>query len=81
MPFPVMVWHWVKDVLLNFSTNDTIPVLPGNIYTLLFFVINGKEFVVCITVLKHNLAMWKVVPVKYVLILYHMDTLNHRLVL
>ena len=30
---------------------------------------------------KHNLAMWKVVPVKYLLILCHMDTLNHRLVL
>ena len=42
MPFPVMVWHGVKDVLLDFSTNNTIPVLPGNIHTL-FFAINGIE--------------------------------------
>ena len=37
-----MVWHGVKDVLLNFSANDAIPVLPGNIRTL-FFAINGIE--------------------------------------
>ena len=42
MPFLVMVWHVVKDVLLTFSTSDTIPVLPGNIHTL-FFAINGLE--------------------------------------
>ena len=42
MLFPVMVWHGVKDVLLDFSNNDTIPVLPGNIHTL-FFAINGME--------------------------------------
>ena len=42
VPFPVMVWCGVKDVLLNFSANNTIPVLPGNIHTL-FFAINGVE--------------------------------------
>ena len=42
MPFPVMVWHEIKDVLLDFSANDTILVLPGNIHTL-FFAINGIE--------------------------------------
>ena len=42
MPFPVMVWHGVKYVLLDFSANYTIPVLPGNIHTL-FFEINGIE--------------------------------------
>ena len=26
MPFPVVVWHGVKDVLLGFNDNDTIPV-------------------------------------------------------
>ena len=76
----VMVWHGVKEVLLTFSTNDTIPVLPGNIHTL-FFAVNGMKFVGCITTSKHNLAMQKVVPVKYILILYQMGILNHRLVL
>ena len=42
MLFPVMVWHGVKDVLLTFNTNNTIPVLPGNIHTL-FIAINGME--------------------------------------
>ena len=42
MPFPGMVCHGVKDVLLNFSTNDMIPVLPGNICTI-FFAINGID--------------------------------------
>ena len=42
MPFPVMVWCRVKDVLLDFSANDTIPVLPGNIRTL-FFAIDDTE--------------------------------------
>ena len=48
MPFPVMVWHGIKDVLLDFSANDTILVLPGNIHTL-FFAINGIE-ICCIYV-------------------------------
>ena len=42
MPFPVIVWHPTKDVLLDFSSNDTIPVLPGNIHTL-FLAISGIE--------------------------------------
>ena len=42
MPFPVIVWHGTKDVLLGFSAKDTIPVWPGNILTL-FLAINGKE--------------------------------------
>ena len=42
MPFPVMVWHGIKDVLLAFNASDTIPVLPGNIH-ILFFAINGME--------------------------------------
>ena len=42
MPFPVMVWHGIKDVLLDLSANDTIPVLPGNIHTL-FLAISGIE--------------------------------------
>ena len=29
MPFPVIVWHGAKDVLLSFSTKDIIPVWPG----------------------------------------------------
>ena len=40
--FPVIVWHGTKDVLLGFSTEDTIPVWPGNILTL-FLAINGTE--------------------------------------
>ena len=31
MPFPVIVWHGTKDVLLGFSAKDTTPVCPGNI--------------------------------------------------
>ena len=42
MPFRVMVWHGIKDVLLNITTNDTIPVLLGNIQTL-FLAISGIE--------------------------------------
>ena len=42
MPFPVMVWCGIKDVLLDFSANDTIPVLPSNIHTL-FLEISGIE--------------------------------------
>ena len=42
MPFPVIVWHGTKDVLLTFSTKDTIPVYPGNILTL-FLATNGIE--------------------------------------
>ena len=42
MPFPVIVWHETKDVLLGFSTKDIIPVCPGNILTL-FLVISGIE--------------------------------------
>ena len=34
MPFPVIVWHETKDVLLSFRAKDTIPVCPGNILTL-----------------------------------------------
>ena len=34
IPFPVIVWHGAKDVLLGFSAKDTIPVCLGNILTL-----------------------------------------------
>ena len=40
IPFPITVWHGMKDVLLCFSTKDTIPVCPGNTITL-FLAING----------------------------------------
>ena len=33
IPFPVIVWHGTKDVLLSFSAKDTISVCPGNILT------------------------------------------------
>ena len=33
---------WYKDVLLSFSTKDTIPVWPGNILTL-FLAADGIE--------------------------------------
>ena len=42
MPFPVIVWHGTKDVLLSFKAKDTIPVCPGNILTL-FLATNGIE--------------------------------------
>ena len=42
MPFPVIVWHGTKDVLLSFSAKDIIPLWPGNIQTL-FFAISGIE--------------------------------------
>ena len=42
MPFPVIVWHGTKDVLLSFSASDTIPVCLGNILTL-FLATNGIE--------------------------------------
>ena len=42
IPFPVMVWHGTKDVLLSFSTKDTIPVCSGNILTL-FLATSGIE--------------------------------------
>ena len=42
MPFPVVVWHGTKDVLLGFSAKDIIPVWLCNIPTL-FLAINGKE--------------------------------------
>ena len=42
MPFPVIVCHGTKDVLLAFSAKDIIPVLLGNIQTL-FFTISGIE--------------------------------------
>ena len=77
MPFQVMVWHGTKDVLLGFSAKGTIPVLPGNIWTL-FLAISGIE---CITAWKHNLAMWKVVPMMYILTQYHMGIQNHKQVL
>ena len=41
-PFPVIVWHGTKDVLLGFSAKDTIPVCLGNILTL-FLATNGIE--------------------------------------
>ena len=40
IPFQVTVWHGTKDVLLSFSTNDTIAVCLGNILTL-FLATNG----------------------------------------
>ena len=42
IPFPVTVWHGIKDVSLGFSANDTIPVCLGNILTL-FLATNGIE--------------------------------------
>ena len=42
MPFPVIVCHDTKDVLLGFSAKDIIPVWLGNILTL-FLAINGIE--------------------------------------
>ena len=40
IPFPITVWGGMKDVLLSFSTKDTIPVCPGNTLTL-FVAVNG----------------------------------------
>ena len=34
MPFPVIMWCETKDILLGFSTKDTISVCLGNILTL-----------------------------------------------
>ena len=42
MPFPAIVWHGTKDVLLSFSAKDIIPVCLGSILTL-FLVISGIE--------------------------------------
>ena len=42
MPFPVIIWHGIKDVLLSFSTKDIIPVYLGNILTL-FLATSGIE--------------------------------------
>ena len=42
MPSPVMVWHGIKNVLLDPGVNDTIPMLLGNIHTL-FLAISGIE--------------------------------------
>ena len=42
IPLSIIIWHGTNGVLLGFSTNDTIPVHPGN--TLILFVaINGTE--------------------------------------
>ena len=30
IPLPIIIWHGTNDVLLGSSTNDTIPVHPGN---------------------------------------------------
>ena len=46
IPFPIIVWHGTKDVLLSFSVKDTIPVHPGNTLTL-FVTVKGIE-VCCI---------------------------------
>ena len=40
MPFPVILWCGIKDVLLSFSAKDIIPVCLGNILTL-FLATNG----------------------------------------
>ena len=40
-----------------------------------------SKFVLCITAWKHNLAMWNVVPMMYVLTQYHMGIWNHKQVL
>ena len=42
IPLPVIVWHGTNDVLLGFSTSDTIPVCPGN-NLMLFVAIKGIE--------------------------------------
>ena len=42
IPLPITVWRGTKDVLLSFSTKETIPVYPGNILTL-FLAVNGIE--------------------------------------
>ena len=42
IPFPVIVWHGTKDVLVSFSTKDTISVCLGNILTL-FLATSGIE--------------------------------------
>ena len=36
IPLPIIIWHGTNDVLLSFSTNDTILVCPGS--TLILFV-------------------------------------------
>ena len=46
IPFPIIVWCGTNDVLLSFSTNDTIPVHPGNTLTL-FVAVKGIE--ICFT--------------------------------
>ena len=42
IPFPITVWHGMKDVLFGFNAKDTIPVCPGNTLTL-FVAVNGIE--------------------------------------
>ena len=42
IPLPITMWHGTKDVLLSFSTKETIPVYPGNSLTL-FLAVNGIE--------------------------------------
>ena len=71
MPFPVIVWHGAKDVLLSFSAKDTIPVCPGNILTL-FLVTTGIEICSMNNCLEAYLAMQKVVSMMYALAQYHM---------
>ena len=44
MPFPIIVWCGTNDVLLGFSTKDTIPVWPGNILTLFLAT---SDIVIC----------------------------------
>ena len=36
MPFPIMVFLGLNDVLFDFRANDTTPVLPAKILSLFF---------------------------------------------
>ena len=42
IPFPVIIWHGTKDVLLSFNAKDIIPLHPGNTLTL-FVTVKGIE--------------------------------------
>ena len=61
------LWCGTKDVLLGFSTKDTIPVCPGNILTL--FLATSSIEICCMNT-----------PMMYALTQYHMGIQNHKLV-
>ena len=42
MPLPGIGWHGTKDVFVDLSAKNIIPVFPGNIHTL-FLTIRGID--------------------------------------